>query len=130
MKTLIIVAACICLLLVSSCLPKEDSCSYQVKIPFTEFNLPDTVSVNVPVQINATTQTPDDCWDASFHLNKDNSMEYSVHVIGNYVCDEQCFPEETEYDTTFVITPTQTGNVIFHISQSAQVTRHDTMYVE
>lgn len=123
-------AVCIGLFLILSCISKDESCSYQAYIPFTELNIPDTVSVNVPLHLYAVTQTPDDCWDASFYLNKDNSNEYHVRAIGYYVCAAQCLPDVTEYDTTFVITPTQTGNIIFHIAQSANVTRNDTMYVK
>jgi hypothetical protein len=130
MKTICTVAVCVSLLLISSCTPKDQSCSYQVYIPFTELEIPDTILVNVPLHLYAVTETPDNCWDAYFNMNTVNLSEYTLQAVGYYECASECLPDVSEYDTTFIITPTQTGNLIIHIAESSNTTRNDTIYVK
>src|SRR5688500_14427186 len=104
------------------CCCEKDDCKSVRRVQIEEAMIPDTVTIDEPIQIAVKAAATNLCWsDLYVELKEKQQFEYSLQAYGTVTCCEDgcvCPASMLYKDTTLTFSPTQRGMYLFHISET------------
>jgi hypothetical protein len=126
--TLFLILACLIL-----CGCEKDDCKSIRAVQIDEAIIPDTVTIDGPIQIAVKAAATNLCWsDLYVELKEKQQFEYFLKSYGTVTCCEDgcvCPASMLYKDTTLAFQPSQRGMYLFHISETSDRVVVDTMIV-
>lgn len=124
-------AILICVITFSSCDLGENSVRYDVYPNITNWNLPDTASVNVPFDVYIESGFDNTCVkNLSFSIAKNKDFEYFVWATATFENHgEECLYKETIVDTSYSVSLTKVGKHYFYFKFDSSP-KLDSIYIK
>jgi hypothetical protein len=134
MKKVVINSLIIFCFTLGTCEREKDDCSSVRMVHIRDAIIPDTVSMDEPVQISVQASATNLCWrDLYLELRAQDAFTYSLQSYGTFLCCEGlCVcPEEMLYkDTVITFQPARKGKYYFNIAETQGSVAVDSLIVE
>jgi len=93
--------------------------------------VPENATVNVPLNIYASTSVYNNCWsNINFVFKEDRDYEYSLYAIADFESYGTCSELTTSADNVITMTPETTGNYVITVWTNGSTYERDTIKVE
>ena len=114
-----------------SCTLDPGTTSYSnVVVPIAERNLPQTGTVNVPINIHARASMDNGCWkNIHFVFIQRDDRTYEMMSLADFESTGLCPDVVVSGDTTVTIKPERQGNHIITFWMTSTISESDTIVV-